>query len=356
MEMKVNIPNNPYNIIIQRGIFDTALNEVKKVFKGNKIFIVTDENVDKFYGERILNNLKDENIHLKKMILKPGEETKSIKNLELIYKEMALFNISRSDLLIALGGGVIGDISGFAASTFLRGIPFIQIPTTILAQVDSSIGGKVAVNLDSGKNLVGSFYQPKLVLIDPNFLKTLPIRNVNDGLSEVIKHGCIKDLDLFNKLSSFKDYDELFTGIENIIYTNCDIKRKVVEKDERDIGERMVLNFGHTIGHGIERYFNYEKYTHGEAVAIGMYKITKISEDMGLTKLGTKEKIKEVLLKYSLPTECEIDDKERLMESILLDKKSSSKNINLIFLKDIGDSFMHNIKKEDLSKIIKRMW
>ncbi len=343
MLLKVNIPQNSYNIIIKRGI--KPLDEIHKTFKGNKIFVITDENVNKLYGENYLN----------KIVLKPGEDTKSIKNLELIYKEMALFNISRDDLIIALGGGVIGDIAGFAASTFLRGIPYIQIPTSLLAQVDSSVGGKVAVNLNLGKNLVGSFYHPKLVLIDPNFLNTLPIRDLNDGLSEVIKYGCIKNVDLLNALSSFKNYDDVFKNIEDIIFTCCNIKRELVEKDEKDFKERMILNFGHTIGHGIEKYFNYEKYTHGEAVAIGMYLITKISEEMGFTYLGTKEKIKELLLKYNLPFNCEINNKEKLIQSIFLDKKSNSKSINLIFLKDIGHPFVHNISKEDLSKIIKRM-
>lgn len=355
MILPVNIPNNEYNIIIERGIFNHIYDEVRKVFKGNKIFIVSDENVAALYLDRILKNIEKEDIIFSKIILKPGEETKSLKNLEKLYKEMALFNITRDDLVIALGGGVIGDITGFAASTFLRGISFVQIPTSLLSQVDSSVGGKVAVNLDLGKNLVGSFYQPKLVLIDPDLLNTLPKRYLNDGLAEVIKYACIKDSNLFNLLSSFNTYDDLLKNIENIIFTCCNIKRDIVERDEKDLGERMILNFGHTLGHGIEKYFDYEKYTHGEGVSIGMCLITEISEKMKLTSKGTYEKVKTLLLKYDLPIDCLIEDKEKFLQGILLDKKSKSNSINLILLRDIGHCFIHNISKEELSQLIKRM-
>lgn len=342
MILNVNIPNNEYDIIIKKGIFNNIHDEISKVFKGNKIFVVTDENVNNLYGNNFSN----------KIVLKPGEESKSLENLEKIYDELASFNMTRSDLILALGGGVVGDIAGFAASTYLRGVPFIQIPTTILSQVDSSIGGKVAVNLSFGKNLVGSFYQPKLVLIDPDILYTLPTRYLNDGLAEVIKYGCIRDKSLFNSLSSYGDKDELFKNIENVIFTCCNIKREIVERDEKDLGERMILNFGHTIGHGIERYFNYERYTHGEAVAIGMCLITKFSEDMGLTVKGTYERIKNLLLKFNLPIDCPIDDREKLLEGIFLDKKSNSNSINLILLREIGESFIYNISKETFSHMM----
>ncbi|MDV2934331.1 3-dehydroquinate synthase, partial [Enterococcus faecalis] len=171
------------------------------------------------------------------------------------------------DLIIALGGGVVGDLAGFVASTFLRGISFIQIPTSLLAQVDSSVGGKVAVDLERGKNLVGSFYHPELVLIDPNMLGTLPEKYFNDGLGEVIKYGCIKSKELFEKLEGFENKEDLKENIGEIIYECCNIKREVVEYDEKDLGERMILNFGHTLGHAIEQIYNYETYSHGEAVA-----------------------------------------------------------------------------------------
>ena len=345
MILNVNIPNNEYDIIIKKGIFSNIRDEIGMVFKGNKIFIVTDENVDKLYGRDFSN----------KIVLKPGEESKSLENLEKIYNKMAQSNMTRNDLVLALGGGVVGDIAGFAASTYLRGVPFIQIPTSLLSQVDSSIGGKVAVNLSFGKNLVGSFYQPKLVLIDPDLLSTLPIRYLNDGLAEVIKYGCIRDINLFNLLSSYDDHDDLFKNIDDVIFTCCNIKREIVERDEKDLGERMILNFGHTIGHGIERYFNYEKYTHGEAVAIGMCLITKWSEEMGLTFKGTYERIKNLLLKFNLPIDCSMDDKKKLLDGIFLDKKSHSNSINLILLKEIGESFIYNISKETLSLWIRRM-
>ena len=254
-----------------------------------------------------------------------------------IYNEFLNFNLTRSDLIIALGGGVIGDLAGFAASTYLRGIDFIQIPTSLLAQVDSSVGGKVAVDLERGKNLVGSFYHPKCVLIDPQVLSTLNDKFFADGMGEVIKYGCIKDSNFFEFLYKMKDNEQLMSNMEEVIYKCCDIKRQVVERDEKDKGERMLLNFGHTLGHSIEQYYNYEKYTHGEAVAIGMYMITKISEEKGLTKKETAEKIKDILIKYNLPYEVNVNLKE-LLEAINLDKKKMGNDLNIIVLKEIGNS------------------
>ena len=242
---------------------------------------------------------------------------------------------------IALGGGVVGDISGFAASTFLRGIKFIQIPTTLLAQVDSSVGGKVAVNLDGGKNLVGSFYQPKAVLIDPDMLSTLSERIFNDGMAEVIKYALIWDKELFSELEK----DTL--DIEKIIYTCVDIKRQVVEEDEFDTGKRMILNFGHTYGHVVESAYNYETYTHGEGVAIGMARITERTEKMGITKVGTYDKIVSILKKYDLCFDDYSIDKETAANIMLRDKKSAGGSINYIVLKEIGTCDIMKMDREN---------
>ena len=240
-------------------------------------------------------------------------------------------------MILTLGGGVIGDLGGFVASTFLRGVPFIQVPTTLLAQVDSSVGGKVAVDLDKGKNLVGSFYHPKKVIIDPEVLNSLSDRVFNDGMAEVIKYGCIKDKEFFNNLLQYENKEEVMNNIEYIIHNCCKIKKEVVEKDEKDTGERMLLNFGHTIGHAIEQYYNYNKYTHGEAVAIGMYEITKISEASFETEKGTADIIKNILIKYNLPYKLDIDINE-IKETISLDKKNIDNKLNLIFISKIGES------------------
>lgn len=337
MKLTVDLESNSYDIIIEKGILNNIASEVKEVFKGNKIFILTDKNVDEFYGDSVVRNLESLGYEVRKLVLEAGEETKSFFTLPKVYDELLNFKVTRSDLLLTLGGGVIGDLGGFVASTYLRGIPFIQCPTSLLAQVDSSVGGKVGVDLDKGKNLVGSFYQPKKVIIDPNVLDSLDERVFNDGMAEVIKYGCIKDEEFFYNLLNYKNKEEVMNNIEYIVHNCCTIKKEVVEKDERDTGERMLLNFGHTIGHAIEQYYNYSKYTHGEAVAIGMYEITKISEALGETEAGTSEKIKDILIKYNLPYKLDVDLSE-ISEAISLDKKNLGKKLNLIFISKIGKS------------------
>lgn len=340
MKLSIDLPNINYDIKIEKGLLDKVADEINGIFKGNKIFILTDENVDKYYGNKVFNNLINAEYQVKKLVLKPGEETKSFLTLPLIYNELLDFKFNRSDLIITLGGGVIGDLGGFVASTYLRGVAFVQIPTTLLAQVDSSVGGKVGVDLDKGKNLVGSFYHPKKVIIDSEVLNTLTDRVFNDGMAEVIKYGCIRDNEFFRNVKNYKNRDGIMNNIEYVIHNCCNIKKSVVEKDEKDTGERMLLNFGHTIGHAIEQYYNYNKYTHGEAVAIGMYEITKLSEKLNLTSIGTSEIIKEILKQYKLPYELDIDIMN-IIETIELDKKNIGKNLNLIFIKEIGKSFIY---------------
>lgn len=339
-KLTVDLKDLSYDILIDSGLRHRFDLEIKKVFNGDKIAVITDENLNEIYGEELLRNL-EKSFSVKFIVIKPGEKSKSFNSLIPIYNELLDFKLTRSDLIIAFGGGVVGDLAGFVASTFLRGVNFIQIPTSLLAQVDSSVGGKVAVDLERGKNLVGSFYHPKLVLIDVEFLKTLPEKFFNDGLGEVIKYGAIRDKELFKELESFKDKEQLKENMEHIIYICCNIKRIVVENDEKDKGERMILNFGHTLGHGIEKIYNYETYSHGEAVAIGMYKITLLSEKMKITKEGTANRIKELLEKYALPIDAEIKDENALIEAIKLDKKNLNSTLNLILIKDIGEAMIH---------------
>ena len=350
MELKVNLKDRSYPIIIEKGLINRISEEVSKVYKGKKIFIITDDNVNKYYGKKISEALLNNDFEVKVLSLKPGEETKSFNTLPAVYNELLDFNLTRSDLIIALGGGVIGDLAGFVASTYLRGVDFIQIPTSLLAQVDSSVGGKVAVDLERGKNLVGSFYHPKCVLIDPEVLNTLNERFFIDGMAEVIKYGCIKDIELFEYLGNIENKQQLISNMEYVIHKCCDIKRIVVENDERDKGERMLLNFGHTLGHAIEQYYNYTKYSHGEGVAIGMYVISKISEEKGVTKEGTAEKIKDILVKYKLPYEMSLNI-EDILDAINLDKKKLGKNLNLILLKELGKAEIYKTKVEFLCEL-----
>ena len=346
--LNVNLPDKKYQIVIKKGIMSEIGEKIKEIYKAKKIAVITDTNVNKIYGDKLKDDLENSGFEVDFVVVEAGEKSKSISVLESVYDKLLSFGITRGDMIITFGGGVVGDLGGFAASTLLRGIKFIQIPTSLLAQIDSSIGGKVAVNLPKGKNLVGSFYHPEIVFIDPDLLKTLDKRFIADGMAEVIKYGCIRDKKLFDKLLGYSSEEELFENIEEVIYNCCDIKREVVESDEKDLGIRMILNFGHTLGHVIENYFNYEKYTHGEGVAMGMYHITMKSEELGITKKGSAELIKQALLKYKLPYELPEMSSENILETINLDKKSHVDSISLVLLEEIGNCFLKKINRSEI--------
>lgn len=300
--------------------------------------IISDDNVFPLYGEKLKTSLRDYEVH--ELVLPHGEPTKAFETLPALYNALLKQKFSRSDLVIALGGGVIGDLAGFAASSYLRGIRFVQIPTSLLAQVDSSVGGKVAVDLPQGKNLVGAFYHPKLVLIDPQVLRTLPEHFIMDGMGEVIKYGCIRDAALFETLKERGSFENLQDILPEIIFRCVDIKRQVVENDQFDTGERMLLNFGHTLAHTIEQYFHYERESHGEAVGIGMYQISKLAEEKNLCQPGTAQKIRLILNAYGLPDTCHLPMSD-LMDAISLDKKNLNNHLNLVLLHQIGDSYVY---------------
>lgn len=339
MKLNVNLGKNSYSIYIENNLLSQAAAYINSVFTGKKIMIISDDHVYPLYGDLLTEQLS-EDYDCHHLVLPHGETTKAFQTLPSVYTALLEAKISRSDLIIALGGGVIGDLAGFAAASFLRGVKLIQIPTSLLAQVDSSVGGKVAVDLPQGKNLVGAFYQPSLVLIDPLVLNTLDKRFITDGMGEVIKYGCIKDAGLFHTLESHGSFAELKDELPAIIERCVDIKRIVVEHDQFDTGERMLLNFGHTLGHTIEQYYHYGRESHGEAVAIGMYQITKLAVDQNLTVTGTSERILNVLRAYGLPYECGLPMKE-LMGAITLDKKNLNNRLNVVLLHDIGNGYIH---------------
>jgi len=336
-KLHVNIPGREYNILIEKGLIDKIGELILELRKNCKVAIITDSNVLPLYGEKVKQSLENSGFDVNIIEIAAGEASKSSETLNLLYSQLIDAGITRSDLIIALGGGVVGDLVGFAAATLFRGIDFVQIPTTLLAQVDSSVGGKVAINLPHGKNLVGAFYQPKMVIIDPDTLKTLDKRVFSDGCAEVIKYGLIRDDELFDKLENIAISDD-------IIYTCCDIKRCVVENDEFDLGERMILNFGHTFGHAIEKHYNYGTYTHGEAVAVGMVMESRFGEKLGITLPGTTERIEKLLTKFSLPIEVEIDANS-LAQGIKTDKKGEGSLINIILLDKIGNAIIKKIQK-----------
>lgn len=344
--LNVNIPGREYDIIIDAGILCCAGELIRKVSGAAKAAIVTDSNVGPLYADTVLSSLGASGFETKLITVPAGETSKSQTMLTMLYDEMLSFGLTRTDLVVALGGGVVGDLTGYAAASLLRGIPYVQIPTTLLAQVDSSVGGKVAIDLPQGKNLVGAFNQPKLVIIDPECLKTLDSRVLSDGMAEVIKYGAIKDRKLFELLESIKTEKDLFANIADIIYTCCDIKRMVVEDDEFDTGGRMILNFGHTFGHAIEKQYHYETYTHGEGVAVGMVMACEYGERIGLTEEGTAERMRRILEGYGLPREVEIQ-KSELAEAVAVDKKGVGSSINLILLDEIGNVVIKKLQKSE---------
>ncbi len=347
MELTVRTSDN-YNIIIERGCIKQIGTFAENLLnKGSKAFIISDSNVLPIYGKTTADSLKAAGFKVYEYAFPAGEESKRLNTIEEMYFKLSENGFTRSDFIVALGGGVTGDMAGFAAATYLRGIEFIQIPTSLLAQIDSSVGGKTAVDLPQGKNLVGSFHQPCLVLIDPNTLSTLPPHYFSDGMGEAIKYGCIKSRKLFDMILN----TDIKENIEELIYSCIDIKRGVVERDEFDNGERMLLNFGHTFGHALEKNYNFKKLSHGEAVGVGMAMMAKCGEKADITKEGTSAEIQKALKKYNLPIWDDMDT-EKILEAAALDKKSRGGNINLIMLKEIGDSFIKKVDRGGLRKLI----
>lgn len=332
-----------YDIIIQKGILPECAEYIKQVSSAEKVCVVSDTNVFPIYGESVMSSLNENGFKAISYIFEAGEQSKKISTVASIVEFLAENQLTRNDLVVALGGGVCGDMAGFAAAIYLRGIEFVQIPTSLLAQVDSSVGGKTAVDLPQGKNLCGAFHQPCLVLIDSNTLDTLSPHFFSDGLAEAIKMGCIKSADLFDKIENNDAHDI----IDDIIY-ECDLlKAGVVERDEKEHGERALLNFGHTAGHAIEKLHNFTTISHGEAVGIGMVMITKAGEESSITQKGTSQRIAAVLKKNNLLTS-DTHSVEEIVGAMSADKKRTATSIKFAMLRSIGDSFINPIDNKDI--------
>lgn len=347
MEMTVHTAK-PYEILLERGLLSRAGEECAKLFApGARAMIISDSNVYPLFGEKVATSLREAGFRVFSCTFPAGEQSKQLSTVEGFYRALAENHFTRSDFVVALGGGVTGDMAGFAAATFLRGIDFVQVPTSLLAQVDSSVGGKTGVDLPFGKNLVGAFHQPRLVLIDPDTLDALPPHFFADGMGEVIKYGCIRDKDLFENLEK-QDVKE---HLEEVIFRCVDCKRRIVEADALEKGERMLLNFGHTLGHAMEKLRDFQGLSHGEAVGIGMVLLSQAGEKAGLTQPGTADRIAALLEKYGLPTKT-TDTPTELAAAAALDKKNAGDNLHLILLQTIGESYIHTIPTAELQEFL----
>jgi 3-dehydroquinate synthase len=338
--VRVPLGNRGYDIKISPGLIPKLGAACAKLKLGHRCAIITDTNVGREYAKPAYNSLLRAGFEPSLVIVPAGETAKSLKSVQSCYDRLASHRLERKSFIVALGGGVVGDLAGFVAASYLRGIPFVQVPTTLLAQVDSSVGGKVGVNLKAGKNLVGAFYQPKLVLCDLDTLATLPTREFRAGLAEVIKYGIIYDARLFARLE--RDLSRLLRReprpLGEIIARCCEIKAEVVSQDETEGGLRAILNFGHTIGHGLEAISSYGKYLHGEAISIGQVAAAELSEE--LTGLPAKDavRIADLFKRAGLPTAVKLNAAQRpkLLGAMKLDKKVSDGEIKFVLAKRIG--------------------
>lgn len=335
--LDVNIPDKAYKIYISHNDWAAASKTLKALIKENRIFIITNPQIKKLYAHKI-STLLAKHFELIWICMPEGEQHKNLTTCQKIFLTLSKNNATRQSTLLALGGGVVGDVTGFVAATYMRGIDFIQFPTSLLAQIDASIGGKTAVDLPTGKNLVGAFYQPKAVFIFTDFLNTLPDKEFKSGLAEVIKYALIKDPLLFAYLT--KQYKIVLsknkTALIKIILTCCKIKARIVAEDEKELGLRAILNFGHTLGHAIEVLNGFKTIKHGEAVAMGMLYAAKLSALLKITTPDTEAKIKHILKLYNLPQKWPTGKTTAYKQALKKDKKASIKNIRFILIEKIG--------------------
>ena len=337
--VRVELGENSYNILIGENILSDVAEFIANKNFTNKILVVTDSNVKKICGEKFFNELERRNIFFETAVIPAGETSKNLREAEKLYTLAIERGFDRKSVIIALGGGVVGDLAGFVAATFMRGIPFIQVPTSLLAQVDSSVGGKTAVNHALGKNLIGAFYQPSAVFIDINFLKELPEREIKSGLGEIIKYGVISDADFFSYLEENAEriLNRDIDALEYVIKKSCAIKAEVVSADEKESGLRKILNFGHTIAHAVEEETHYKKYRHGEAVAIGMVGAALISEELGKVDFSDVQRLENLIKKFGMVTRCEGCDVEKMYSAILRDKKTLAGKVNWVLMRGFGE-------------------
>ena len=349
-ESEVNIHNyhvdlgvRSYDIHIEPGCLDGLGQEMAKLFaRPTRCMVISNVTIAPLYMQRVRSSLEQAGWAVSECILADGERYKTMESFGLIMDALMESKLSRNEPIIALGGGVVGDMSGFAASCYRRGIPFIQVPTTVLAQVDSSVGGKTAINHPHGKNMIGAFYQPKLVWIDPKVLTTLEMREIRAGIAEAIKYGLIRDPDFF---AWMQDNEQAALDLDadvlaRMIHTSCRHKAEVVMADETEQGQRALLNLGHTFGHAIESMTHYSTYLHGEGVAIGTVMAARLSEQLGYAPEGTETSIRACYQRIGLPVAVPQFSATQWLDAMGHDKKNVGSRIRYILLRGIGDAFL----------------
>lgn len=344
-ELAVQTQTKRYSIYIEPGALAQTGPIVAAQGSGRNAIIVTDHHVAGYYLERVVQSLEKAGFTCDSAVIPAGEKSKTPEQLASLYASFHKAGLTRSDSVVALGGGVVGDLAGFAAATWLRGVLLAQVPTSLLAQVDSSVGGKTGLDLPQGKNLVGAFYQPNAVIVDPLVLETLPAPYRSDGMAEVVKYGFIADRTLLERIEAKND-DQSWM-IERCLR----IKIHYIEKDEKDSGERMLLNFGHTIGHAIEKLTGYARYSHGQAVAIGMVLASRMGEIMNQTKEGTTRRLLRILTEYGLPTSTDLPVPQ-LIDALRSDKKKLGRHIHFVLLRQPGEAFLHPMTPEEIQTVL----
>ncbi len=355
--IQVKTQSKEYTIYLKES-FNDITNAFESInIKNRKVCIVTDNNVEKLYIEEISDMLKPICKELYSYSFKAGEESKSLETISDMYKFFLENRLDRKSVIVALGGGVVGDMAGFAASTYMRGISFVQIPTTLLAQVDSSVGGKTGVDFMGSKNIIGAFYQPEFVYINVNTINTLPKDEFYSGMAEVIKYGLIKDIDFYNFILQNKDSIKNLNidYLKKIVYKSCTIKADVVSQDEKETGLREILNFGHTFGHSIESLSKF-KLLHGQCVGIGMISALYLSKKVGIITEKEIECFKELLMFFDLPIEARNFSVKDIYEQMFLDKKAKNNQIDVILLKNLGEAYtLKGACEEDLLYAINKV-
>ncbi len=349
----VLLSSNPYEVVVGNGTLGRTGHFISQVVSPGHCALLTDENVAVYYAETVIRSLQKEGFAVTRIVIPSGESSKSMQMAEHVCDQMITGGLDRKSCLIALGGGVIGDLGGFVASIFYRGIPCIQLPTSVVAQVDSSIGGKTGVNAAGGKNLIGAFHQPALVIADPETLKTLPKREFNEGIAEVIKHAAIADAELLEEAVNFRSAD-----LSSLIARNIKIKARVVAADEFETkGVRALLNFGHTIGHAIENTAGYGRYLHGEAISIGLVAALKLSVKKAGLAQEEADRVVEALRHFELPTTLPADlPTENLMSALKRDKKFVSGAIRFVLVPRLGSAIVsQDVSEDDILATLKEL-